>query len=134
MINLDISEVARRSGFPASTLRYYEKQGLITSDGRHGLRRQYDDGVLNQLALIALGQRAGYSLKEIAYLFRPQGGNLDFSRRELRKQAAKLRAQAAELEKTAGLLDHIAACSEPSHMECTRFQGLLSDCLATRRA
>lgn len=37
----DIAEVARRSGIPASALRYYEERGLIESVGRHGLRRTF---------------------------------------------------------------------------------------------
>jgi MerR family regulatory protein len=36
---MDIREVARRSGVPASTLRFYEEKGLIASNGRRGLRR-----------------------------------------------------------------------------------------------
>lgn len=125
MYRLDIAEVARRSGFNPSTLRYYEKRGLIASDGRRGLRREYDDGVLTRLALIALGRRAGYSLDEIGNLFRPQGGELEISRRELRNQANTLRDQAQELQLTADLLDHIAACTAPSHLECPRFQKIL---------
>lgn len=127
MFRLDIAEVARRSGFRPSTLRYYEKRGLITSDGRQGLRRQYDDGVLTRLALIALGQRAGYSLDEIAALLHPQEGKLDLSRTELRNQANNLRNRAQELQATADLLDHFAACTAPSHLECPRFQALLQD-------
>ncbi|WP_170334068.1 helix-turn-helix domain-containing protein [Ruegeria arenilitoris] len=129
MFRLDIAEVAQHSGFPPSTLRYYEKRGLIASDGRQGLRRQYDDSVLTRLALISLGQRAGYTLDEIAALFRPQGGKLDLSRHELRNQAANLRNQAQKLQATADLLDHIAACTAPSHLECPRFQALLKDVL-----
>ncbi|KIC38512.1 MerR family transcriptional regulator [Ruegeria sp. ANG-R] len=131
MFRLDIAEVARRSGLSPSTLRYYEKRGLIVSDGRHGLRRQYDDSVLTRLALVALGQRAGYSLEEIATLFRPQGGQLDVSREELRSQATNLRDQAQELLATADLLEHVAACTAPSHLECPRFQELLEDVLGT---
>ncbi len=59
MRQLDIGEVARRSGVPASTLRYYEEKGLIASSGRHGLRRLFDAGVLERLALIGLGRAAG---------------------------------------------------------------------------
>ncbi|WP_320672041.1 MerR family DNA-binding transcriptional regulator [Patulibacter defluvii] len=33
--DLDIAEVARRSGVPASTLRFDEQRGLIISTGRH---------------------------------------------------------------------------------------------------
>ena len=51
---MDIAEVAKRSGVPASTLRYYEEKGLIASVGRQGLRRVFTPNVLNQLALIAL--------------------------------------------------------------------------------
>ena len=36
---MDITEVAKRSGVPASTLRFYEEKGLIASVGRRGLRR-----------------------------------------------------------------------------------------------
>src|SRR5262245_22462791 len=48
---LDIGEVARRSGVPASTLRFYDEQGLIASVGRRGLRRLFEPEVLQRLAL-----------------------------------------------------------------------------------
>ncbi|WP_390913865.1 MerR family transcriptional regulator [Pseudosulfitobacter sp. SM2401] len=132
MFRIDIAEVARRSGYRPSTLRYYEKRGLIVSDGRHGLRRQYDDGVLTRLALIGLGQRAGYSLDDIASLFSPKRDDLTLSRDDLRSQAINLRKQAQELQATADLLDHVADCNAPSHLECPRFQAILQDVLTTR--
>ncbi len=55
MRELDIGEVVKRSGVPASTLRYYEQLGLLHALGRRGLRRQYDEQVLERLALIGLG-------------------------------------------------------------------------------
>ena len=63
MGDLDIAEAARRSGVPASTLRFYEEKGLIASVGRRGLRRLFDPCVLEQLALITLGRAAGFSLE-----------------------------------------------------------------------
>jgi hypothetical protein len=59
---VDITEVARRSGIPTSTLRFYEEKGLIASIGRRGLRRVFNPGVLERLALIAVGRAAGFSL------------------------------------------------------------------------
>ena len=56
---LDITEVARRAGVPASTLRFYEEKGLIASIGRSGLRRLFDARVLERLAFIALGRASG---------------------------------------------------------------------------
>lgn len=134
MYRLDIAEVAQRSGLNPSTLRYYEKRGLIASDGRRGLRREYDDSVLTRLALITLGRRAGFTLDEIRTLFRPQGGKLEISRRELQSQAANLRSQAQELQVTADLLDHVGACSAPSHLECPRFQAILKDVVVPKDA
>lgn len=52
---MDITEVARRSGLPASTLRFYEEKGLIASIGRRGLHRVFDPNVLERLALNRTG-------------------------------------------------------------------------------
>ncbi|MAM07908.1 MAG: MerR family transcriptional regulator, partial [Hyphomonas sp.] len=49
---LEISDVAKQSGIPASTLRYYEERGLIRSAGRRGLRRLFEPDVLERLGLI----------------------------------------------------------------------------------
>ncbi|MCT5990169.1 helix-turn-helix domain-containing protein, partial [Pseudomonas aeruginosa] len=92
MRQLDIGEVARRSGVPASTLRYYEEKGLIASSGRHGLRRLFDAGVLERLALIGLGRAAGLSLDEIAGMGAADGA--------LRIDRAALAAKADELDRT----------------------------------
>ena len=70
---MDIAEVAKRAGVPASTLRYYEKKGLIVSVGPQGLRRRFAPAVLDQLALITLGQAAGLSLDEIQSMLSPTG-------------------------------------------------------------
>ncbi|MEP9379886.1 MerR family transcriptional regulator [Aquabacter sp. CN5-332] len=61
MRDLDIAQVAQRSGVPASTLRFYEEKGLIASIGRRGLRRLFDPDVLERLALIALARAAGFA-------------------------------------------------------------------------
>ena len=47
--DLDIGEVARRTGTPVSTLRYYDERGLIASIGRVGLRRQFPPDVVEPL-------------------------------------------------------------------------------------
>lgn len=124
MTDLDIAEVARRAAVPASTLRYYEEKGLIASIGRRGLRRQYDPGVLERLALIAMGRTAGFSLDEIAGMFAPDGQpHLD--RRMLATKADELDGRIRELAVMRDSLRHAAACPAPSHMECPTFRRLL---------
>ena len=61
-----IGEVAERSGFSASALRYYEGIGLVVPAGRTGAGyRVYDDGTLARLAFIARAKQLGCTLEEI---------------------------------------------------------------------
>jgi DNA-binding transcriptional MerR regulator len=124
MTDLDIAEVAHRAGVPASTLRFYEEKGLIASTGRRGLRRQYDPGVLERLALIALGRTAGFSLDEIARMF-AQDGQPRIDRRMLSAKADELDRRISELGVLRDSLRHAAACPAPSHLECPAFRRLL---------
>ena len=124
MPDLDIGEVAQRAGIPASTLRFYEEKGLVTSVGRRGLRRQYDPDVLERLALIALGRSAGFSLGEIARMFAPDGG-VRIERQMLNDKAADLDVTILKLSAMRDGLRHAAACRAPSHMECPTFRRLL---------
>ena len=126
---MDIGEIAKRSGVPASALRYYEQRGLIASDGRRGLRRTFDPKVLERLALIALGQTAGFSLDEIAKMFGADG-QPDIDRRALRTKARELDAMIVRLTAMRDGLRHAAACSAPRHFECPRFRALLGQATA----
>jgi DNA-binding transcriptional MerR regulator len=118
--HLDIAEESRRSGMPASTLRYYEERGLIKSVGRRGLRRAFDPSVLQQLALIALARAGGFSLEEIAEMFAPDGQpRLD--RDQLVRKADELDRMIRRLMAMREGLRHVAACPAPSHMECPQF-------------
>ncbi|WP_349261152.1 helix-turn-helix domain-containing protein [Povalibacter sp.] len=121
---LDIAEVARSAGIPASTLRYYEEKGLIRSIGRHGLRRMFDPRVLERLALIAVGRAAGFSLEEIARMFTPDG-KPRIDRKLLAAKAEELDATIRKLTAMRDGLRHAAACTAPSHMECPSFRRLV---------
>jgi DNA-binding transcriptional MerR regulator len=133
---VDISEVAKRAGVPASTLRFYEKRGLIASVGPQGTRRRFLPTVLDQLALITLGQAAGLSLDEIQSMLSPSGEAV-IDRRKLAAKADELDATVKQLRAMSRGLRHAAACRAPSHAECPTFQGLLkaaaSGALNTRR-
>lgn len=121
---MDISEVSRRSGMAASTLRHYEQQGLIRSIGRKGLRRIFDTDVLPRLALIALGRRAGFSLNEIGGML----GSSELVRIDRDQLVAKADSIDQTIRQLSALRDglrHAAVCTAPSHMECPRFQRLL---------
>ncbi|HEV2610216.1 MAG TPA: helix-turn-helix domain-containing protein [Noviherbaspirillum sp.] len=121
---MDISEVAQRSGVPASTLRFYEEKGLIVSVGRRGLRRLFSPDVLERLALIALGRSAGFSLDEIARMFAPDGLP-QIDRKMLAGKADEIDRTIRKLSAVRDGLRHAAVCPAPSHMECPTFRRLL---------
>lgn len=124
MKDLDINEVARRAGLPASTLRFYEEKGLISSVGRRGLRRLFSADVLERLALIALGRTAGFSLDELARMFGPDG-RPRIDRALLTAKADSIDRTIRDLAATRDALRHAAACRAPSHMECPTFRRIL---------
>ena len=66
-----IREVCQRTGLTAHTLRYYEKEGLLTGVQRSkGGFRQYSDEDLEALGLICCLKNTGMSLQEIARFVR----------------------------------------------------------------
>ena len=92
--------------------------------GRQGLRRTFAPTVLEQLALIALGQTAGFSLDEIAQMFSADGRpNID--RKMLAAKADQVDALIKRLQAMRNGLRHAVNCPAPSHMECPSFRRLL---------
>lgn len=129
MQELDIGEVARRSGLAVSTLRFYEEKRLIHPIGRQGLRRVFNATVLDRLALITLGRGAGFTLDEIGVMFAPDG-KPQIDRKKLKAKADELSVKIVELTAMRDGLNHAAACRAPSHAECPTFQRLMRGALA----
>lgn len=123
---MDISQVARQTGIAASALRYYEKQGLITSLNRQGARRVFAPTVIQRLGLIALGQAAGLSLEDIKQMLTPSE-KIRIDRSRLSQKADEIDGQIRHLRAVSRGLRHAAACPAPSHAECPTFQRLLKN-------
>lgn len=122
---MDIAEVAKASGIPASALRFYEQKGLIASVGRRGLRRVFTPAVLDRLALISLGRAAGFSLDEIARMF-ASDGRPRIDRQMLAAKAQEVDRTIRKLTAMRDGLRHAAVCPAPSHMECPTFRRLIA--------
>ena len=63
---LTIGEIARRAGVATSTVRYYERRGLLRPDARRSGQRRYRASSLRRLVFIGMLQDAGLSLDDIA--------------------------------------------------------------------
>lgn len=122
---MEISQVAKKSGVSASTLRFYEEKGLISSIGRQGIRRVFGSNVLERLELIALGRAAGFSLDEIAGILGNEA-KPEIDRELLLRKANELDGTIKKLTAMRDGLKHAAACTAPSHLECPRFRRLMN--------
>jgi len=129
---IDIAEVSRRTGVPASTLRYYEEKGLIESLGRRGLRRTFDAGVVDRLSLIALGQMAGLSLTDIGDML-GSGGDVHVDREVLATKADQIDHAVKRMTALRDGLRHAANCPAIRHAECPTFRRLQRAALGRRR-
>ena len=108
-----ISELARRSGFPPSTLRYYETVGLLPVPDRTAAGyRSYDDDALARLAFIARAKTMGLALDDIRDLVALWADGYcapvqDRLRDLLDRKVGEVGQQLAELSRFARQLDHI---------------------------
>ena len=62
---MTIGDVSERTGVADSALRFYEREGLISSIRTNGGQRRFERGELRRVAFIRVAQRVGLSLDEI---------------------------------------------------------------------
>jgi DNA-binding transcriptional MerR regulator len=119
---LTIGELAARTGLPTSTLRYYDRIGLVPATGRSGGQRRYDPKVLQRLRAVTLCQRSGFSLEEIRRLL--DGGRP--WQALARRKVGELQGRMAELEQTTALLRSALECDCRSLEACGRTAHLVT--------
>ena len=111
---LSIGEVARRAGVAASTLRYYERCGLLPSVPRLHGRRLYDDAIFRRLALVRVGRSMGFTVAELQRLV-DRSSNRGIDRRAARDLVARksheIAAAMASLQRARQMLDEFQACA-----------------------
>lgn len=123
---LDIAEVAERTGLAASALRFYERRGLIASSGRNGLRRTFAPEVLDRITLISCAQSAGFTLAQIAgfLVATPDDTGL---REQMARKAAQITEEIARLSRMRDSLEHAATCTHSPLVECPEFKSRIGD-------
>lgn len=111
MERLTIGELAARSGVATSTLRYYEKLGLISSSRTTGNQRRYERAELRRVAFIRIAAQVGVPLEEI----RQAMAELPDSRTPTKADWARLSAHwrgrlDEQIRLLQGLRDRLTSC------------------------
>lgn len=121
---LTIGELAARAGVPTSTLRYYDRRGLVPAARAPSGHRRYPLEAVRRLSVIASCQQAGFSLEEIAALL--DGSHAPGAWQELaRSKLEELEARITELERARDLVkaglacacSHLEQCEAASHLD-----------------
>ncbi len=119
---LAIGELAERSGFAPSALRFYEAQGLISSRRTSGNQRRYERSTLRRLAFIRSARQVGLTLEEITAALRTLPGGRAPTKsdwtRVSRQWRGRLNDQIERLERLRDRLDGCIGCGCLSLMRC----------------
>jgi MerR family transcriptional regulator, redox-sensitive transcriptional activator SoxR len=110
---LAIGELAARSGVPATTIRYYEREGILPEPDRVAGRRRYEPEVEQRLAAIKLAKEAGFSLREIERFvsgFSPSTPPSVRWRQMAGEKLTELDRKAEEIERMRSVLQRGLAC------------------------
>ena len=114
---LTIGQVAQRAGRAPSSLRYYERIGLLPTAIRINGRRRYRPEIVRTLAVIETAQRAGLNLDEIRLLLQSAPGDKAATERlraVAERKLPELRATIERAELVRGWLEDAARCDCPS--------------------
>lgn len=118
---MKIGEVSKRTGLPASTIRYYEKVGLMKFQPRISGRRDFDDQAMFVLKFVRLAQSAGFSIEEIKSLIeayqqssKSTGVWLDM----VQRKRSQIRSKMAELSQMEAILTELLSCKCASLDQC----------------
>jgi len=99
-----IGRVAKKSGVPIDTIRYYEKRGLLkTPERSEGGFRKYPEKTTEQLRFIKRAQDMGFTLKEIKDVMQCSEAGLkpccDLVRRLLEKKLGEFEIKIKDLQR-----------------------------------
>jgi MerR family transcriptional regulator, redox-sensitive transcriptional activator SoxR len=122
---LTIGELAARSHTPATTIRFYEREGVLPGPDRVNGQRRYDGDAEQRLVAVNLAKRAGFSLQEIKRFIGGFSPETPLSARWKKMAAHKLEEldrRAAEIERMRALLRLGLACDCLSLDECDLLQ------------
>lgn len=110
-----IGQLAKEAGVPTSTVRYYERVGLLQPDGRSGGNyRLYSLAALERLRFIRAAQVTGFTLDDVTILF----GLRDGATEPCKEVQALIEERLADTEQRLKDLHHVQKVLKSSLKMC----------------
>lgn len=132
---MKIGTLADRLGIPASTIRYYERVGLIDPPPRVSGIRRFNNSAITTLRFIQLAQAAGFTLSEIKTLQSNSAGNASPTGMWTAFAQAKhadVRRQITDLERMEQILTSLMRCDCPTLSACVELSDKALSASSTR--
>ena len=109
--DLSIGEIAARSGVAPSALRFYEREGLVSSTRTTGNQRRYERAVLRRVAFIQAGRAAGIPLESVRSALELLPANRSPNRRDWERLSRSWRDDLdRRIATLQGLRDRLTTC------------------------
>ena len=114
---MTIGELSKESGVPASTIRYYERIGVLPRPGRVSGQRRYSPDALDRLAVLRLAQACGFRIEEMRQLLHGFKPGVTASRRW--QELARLKREELDAQMVVSfalcrrLVDRVLECQCP---------------------
>ena len=129
---LAIGELSTLSRVPATTLRYYEKCGLLEPPVRIGGQRRYDPSVVGRLMVIRFCRVAGLGLEEIATVLGDESPGRSATKDLARAHIRSIDDQVTKLQMARRMMEAAVNCVCPTIETCAC--GAMDDVVAELRA
>jgi DNA-binding transcriptional MerR regulator len=126
MSSFSIGEVARMCGLRPSTIRYYEKAGLVPKPMRVSRQRRYTAEGIGRLHLVRVAREAGFTIAETRTFvsgFSESTPPAIRWRMLAERKLVEIGQQMARLKRMKRLLDSSFQCECPSIEDCARIIG-----------
>jgi DNA-binding transcriptional MerR regulator len=128
---MTIGQLSARTGVPTSTIRFWERKGLLVPDRRQGGQRRYTPSAVRGVAMLRLLQEAGLTLADVRR-FREERAVTPRSWHTLvAEKLADVDRQIAALEHARKLLSHASTCHHDDLLACPGFREWFAGYLAT---
>lgn len=125
---MNIGEVAKRSGLPSKTIRYYEEIGFITPRRSENGYRDFDEKDLHRLAFIGRARSLGFTIENcraLLELYADQSRASADVKRVAEENLREIDAKIADLQAMRATLAHlVGACAGDARPDCPILEDL----------
>lgn len=130
---MTIGQLAAETGVPGSTIRFWERRGLLAPTLRQSGQRRYAPDAVRSVAMLRLCQEAGFTLADIRRLLDERAVTPRSWHTLVAEKLTDVERQITALEHARGLLTHASTCHHDDLLACPGFQQWFAAYLQTTR-